>query len=172
MSICLFLSLLLLALPISGSQNGAVVSTELWCVANNNAEDAALQSALDWACGPGAADCRPIQQGGPCYDPNDIQRTASFAFNDYYLKHGLTDDACNFDSTASLTSLNPSHGSCKFPSSSMVNNGSISGSTTTTTTSAGIGSETSDSSGCDLIAGLWFWPLLFVHLSIIITRII
>lgn len=84
------------------------VVTELWCVAKNNAEDAALQGALDWACGAGGADCTRIQQGGPCYDPSDIQKTASYAFNDYYLKHGLTDDACSFSNTAALTSLNPS----------------------------------------------------------------
>lgn len=92
---------------VSRAQNG-VVGTELWCVAKNNAEDAALQASLDWACGPGAADCGPIRQGGSCYDPNDIQATASFAFNDYYLRHGLTDDSCFFDNTAALTSLNPS----------------------------------------------------------------
>lgn len=90
------------------AQNGVVVQTEVWCVAKNNAEDAALQGAIDWACGEGGADCGPIQKGGPCYDPTDIQTTASFAFNDYYLKHGLTDDACYFQNTAALTSLNPS----------------------------------------------------------------
>jgi hypothetical protein len=105
-----FISLLFtlpLSVPASRAQKG-VVGTELWCVAKNNADDAALQSALDWACGPGATDCGPIQQGGPCYDPTDIQSMASFAFNDYYLKHGTTDDSCFFDNTAALTSLNPS----------------------------------------------------------------
>ncbi|OMO68638.1 hypothetical protein COLO4_29504 [Corchorus olitorius] len=87
---------------------GGTVVMELWCVAKNNAEDAPLQGALDWACGPGGADCSKIQQGGPCYDPADIQKTASYAFNDYYLKHGMTDDACSFSDTAALTSLNPS----------------------------------------------------------------
>ena len=77
-------------------------------MAKNNAEDAALQTALSWACGPGAADCSPIQQGGPCYDASDIVVTASYAFNDYYLKHGLSTDSCSFDNTAALTSLNPS----------------------------------------------------------------
>lgn len=81
---------------------------ELWCVAKNNAEDAALQSAIDWACGPGGANCGPIQPGGPCYDSKDIQKTASFVFNDYFLKHGMTEDACNFDNTAALISINPS----------------------------------------------------------------
>lgn len=77
-------------------------------MAKNNAEDAALQSALDWACGPGGADCGPIQKGGPCYDTSDLTRTASYAFNDYYLKHGNSEDACSFSNTAAVTSLNPS----------------------------------------------------------------
>ena len=107
-----FFSLLLslslsLSLASASVPNGGV-GVELWCVAKNNAEDAALKTALDWACGAGGADCSPIQQGGPCYDPNDVQVTASFAYNDYYLKHGLTDDSCSFDNTAALTSLNPS----------------------------------------------------------------
>lgn len=103
----LTLPLLAAGASVSKAQAG-VVGTELWCVAKNNAEDAALQTALSWACGPGAADCSPIQQGGPCYDASDIVVTASYAFNDYYLKHGLSTDSCSFDNTAALTSLNPS----------------------------------------------------------------
>jgi hypothetical protein len=86
-----------------------VAPRDLWCVAKNNAADQALQEAINWACGQGGANCGPIQQGGACYDSNDIQRTASWAFNDYYLKNGLTDDACYFSNTAALTSLNPSN---------------------------------------------------------------
>lgn len=91
-----------------GVGGGSGVTVELWCVAKNNAADSALQAAIDWACGPGGADCGPIQQGGPCYDPSDIQKTASYAFNEYFLKHGMTEDSCFFDNTAALTSLNPS----------------------------------------------------------------
>lgn len=92
----------------SKSSGGVVPAQELWCVAKNNAEDSALQAAIDWACGAGGADCAPIQQGGPCYDPSNLQNTASYVFNDYFLKHGLSDDSCNFDNTAAITSLNPS----------------------------------------------------------------
>lgn len=111
-----FLLLLLRVLSLLAGGSGAavgraqegVVNPQLWCVAKNNAEDAALQGAVDWACGPGGADCSPIQQGGACYLPSDIGRMASFAFNSYYLTHGLTDDSCYFGNTAALTSLNPS----------------------------------------------------------------
>jgi len=104
----LLLLLLLLSPFCNGGSDGGAVKQELWCVAKNNAEDAALQTALDWACGAGGADCGPIQNGGPCYDVNSVQNTASYAFNDYFLKHGLTDDSCSFNNNAAVTSLNPS----------------------------------------------------------------
>ncbi|KAL3715058.1 hypothetical protein ACJRO7_006882 [Eucalyptus globulus] len=151
------LALLLLALlapPLPAAAAAAasgppgVPSLELWCVAKNNADDASLQSAINWACGPGGTDCGPIQQGGPCYDPADVGRTASYAFNDYYLKHGMTDDGCNFADTAALTSINPSHGNCKFPSSLSVNNGSRSGAST----AVGVQPTYDNLSGCNRIA--------------------
>ncbi|KAH7577013.1 hypothetical protein ACOSP7_002268 [Xanthoceras sorbifolium] len=163
-----FLSLIFHALFLvvkAKNGGGVAVSTQLWCVAKNNAEDKPLQEALDWACGAGGADCRPIQQGGPCYDPTDIQRMASYAFNDYFLKHGVTDDSCNFDNTAAVTSLNPSYGRCKFPASASVSNGSFSGSTT----AAAMGSDSADFSGCDKISGTWFWPLIPIPLLFVIT---
>ena len=69
---------------VSKAQVG-VVGTELWCMAKNKAEDMVLQTALDWACGPCAVNCSPIQQGGPCYDASDIVVTTTYAFNDYSL---------------------------------------------------------------------------------------
>ncbi|CAL9771200.1 unnamed protein product [Musa acuminata subsp. burmannicoides] len=102
------------------AKDAVATGGELWCVACNVAKDSALQSALDWACGPGGADCRPIQQGGACYQPEDIQSHASFAFNDYFLRNGLAASACDFSGTAALTSLNPGQGSCVFPSSIIV----------------------------------------------------
>ncbi|CAN0913616.1 PLASMODESMATA CALLOSE-BINDING PROTEIN 5 [Linum grandiflorum] len=141
--------------PLSADQTGAIVPRELWCVAKNNAPDAALQAAIDWACGAGGANCSPIQQGGPCYDDGDLQRAASWAFNDYFLKNGMTDDACDFSNTAALISLNPSRGNCKFPSSS----GTSSFSTGTT---MGMGrSDSADmSSSCKGSSSTWSWGLL------------
>ncbi|CAH8265686.1 unnamed protein product [Arabidopsis lyrata] len=45
-----------------------------------------------------------------------IVKMASYVFNNYYLKNGLADEACNFSNNAAVTSLNPSQGTCKFPS--------------------------------------------------------
>ncbi|KAJ4770051.1 hypothetical protein LUZ62_054308 [Rhynchospora pubera] len=114
-----------LAATMHTERAGGVAAGDLWCVAKNNAQDDALQAAIDWACGPGGADCRPIQQGGSCFDPDDIQSHASYAFNDYFIKNGGAEAACNFSGTAALISLNPGHGSCQFPSSSSSKSGSV-----------------------------------------------
>ncbi|KAK8935801.1 Glucan endo-1,3-beta-glucosidase-like protein 1 [Platanthera zijinensis] len=113
--------------PIS-THDGVASGEEIWCVGKNNAEEDALQAALDWACGPGSADCRPIQDGGACFEPEDVQSHASYAFNDYFRRHGSSPAACDFSGTAAITGINPSHGDCKFPASSYASNGSFSGS--------------------------------------------
>ncbi|KAL5199579.1 hypothetical protein ABZP36_020782 [Zizania latifolia] len=112
----LSLLLLLLGVAIAGAAGvgaaavGVSGGGQLWCVAKNNAEDGALQAAVDWACGPaGGADCRAIQQGGACYDPPDLLEHASYAFNDYFLRAGgaAAPAACDFSGAAALTALNP-----------------------------------------------------------------
>jgi len=112
----LVLAPILLLLAPRASAAGAAVGVsgggQLWCVAKNNAEDGALQSAIDWACSAdgGRADCAAIQQGGACYDPPDLQRHASYAFDDYFLRAGgaASPAACDFSGAAALTALNPS----------------------------------------------------------------
>ncbi|MBA0564509.1 hypothetical protein Golob_009447, partial [Gossypium lobatum] len=67
-----------------------------WCIASSQASRSALQNALDWACGPGKANCSAIQPGQQCFEPDTLFFHTSFAFNNYYQKNGATDDACNF----------------------------------------------------------------------------
>ncbi|KAG7574614.1 X8 domain [Arabidopsis suecica] len=161
---CLLMHLsLLITVPAAAEFGGKVLETELWCVAKNNAEDSALQTAIDWACGPGGADCGGIQQGGSCYDPPDIVKMASYVFNNYYLKNGLADEACNFSNNAAVTSLDPSQGTCKFPSSKGVN-GSIADATSTQETTA---PESSDLNRARRMFSSWLLP--FVILSHIVT---
>ncbi|KAL1812784.1 hypothetical protein ACET3Z_022849 [Daucus carota] len=156
----LSLTLILVFICSTHVQSAQISGQELWCVAKNNAEDAALQSALDWACSSGGADCTAIQQGGPCYDPADIQRTASFAFNDYFLKHGLTEDSCNFDNAAALTSLNPSRANCKFPSSSTGKNVNF-----TDSSSVGTGPTFADINNSNYLGCPKFWALIpLIHI--------
>ncbi|XP_047974930.1 major pollen allergen Ole e 10-like [Salvia hispanica] len=88
-----------------------------WCVARPGVPQADLKIALDWACGLGKADCRAIQAGGPCFEPDTLLSHASYAFNIYYQQNGNNAIACHFGGTAFLTRHNPSYGRCSFSSS-------------------------------------------------------
>nr|ABK26014.1 unknown [Picea sitchensis] len=88
-----------------------------WCVAKNNVGDSTLQVALDYACGLGGADCTAIQQGGVCFDPDNVQAHASYAFNSYYVKNGMLPGTCDFAGSAAPTTNNPSFGKCMFETS-------------------------------------------------------
>ncbi|KAF8689505.1 hypothetical protein HU200_041831 [Digitaria exilis] len=89
-----------------------------WCIARSGASDKALQSALDYACGPaGGADCAPIQASGLCYLPNTLAAHASYAFNSIFQRSRAAPGACDFAGTATVTVTDPSYGSCTYPSS-------------------------------------------------------
>ncbi|KAJ1284438.1 hypothetical protein BS78_03G204100 [Paspalum vaginatum] len=87
-----------------------------WCVASPSASPTALQVALDYACGYGA-DCSAIKQGGSCFNPDTVHDHASYAFNSYYQKNPAP-TSCDFGGTATITTTDPSSGSCQYPSSS------------------------------------------------------
>jgi hypothetical protein len=87
--------------------NAPAIPGQSWCVARSEVMDTALQSALDYACGMGGADCSQIQQGGNCYNPNSLQNHASYAFNSYYQKNPVA-TSCDFGGTATTVNVNPS----------------------------------------------------------------
>ncbi|GAV76410.1 X8 domain-containing protein [Cephalotus follicularis] len=91
-----------------------------WCVALGGVSQIDLQNALDWACGLGMADCRAIQEGGACFEPDTLVSHASYAFNNYYQENGNSDIACNFGGTATLTNKDPSNGKCVYSASGSV----------------------------------------------------
>ncbi|XP_022898139.1 glucan endo-1,3-beta-glucosidase 3-like isoform X1 [Olea europaea var. sylvestris] len=97
--------------------NAPATTGKSWCVAKTGAQQSSLQAALDYACGIGKADCSAIQQGATCYNPNTLQNHASYAFNSYYQKNPVQ-TSCDFAGTAAITNVNPSVGSCIFPTSS------------------------------------------------------
>ncbi|KAL5700641.1 hypothetical protein ACHQM5_026062 [Ranunculus cassubicifolius] len=97
--------------------NPPTSSGQIWCVAKTGATASALQAALDYACGLGRADCSAIQPSGSCYNPNNAQSHASYAFNSYYQKNPAP-SSCDFKGAAVLVNANPSSGSCIYPASS------------------------------------------------------
>lgn len=143
------------------ADDGSSGVEKVWCVAKNNAEDAALQSAIDWACGQGGANCDPIQANKPCYDPNNIQSTASFVFNDYYVRNLPSGGTCDFSGTAAVSSLDPSHENCKFPSSVLaMANGGFKGTAT----------DTNDTSSASMVINRRIGIVLFFFSWLILWR--
>ncbi|XP_020694417.1 PLASMODESMATA CALLOSE-BINDING PROTEIN 5 [Dendrobium catenatum] len=84
-----------------------------WCIADEQTPDDVLQEALDWACGPGGADCTLIQPKKPCFLPNNMKNHASYAFNSYWQKFKNKGGSCYFNGAAMVTDLDPSHGPCR-----------------------------------------------------------
>ncbi|PIN18767.1 Glucan endo-1,3-beta-D-glucosidase [Handroanthus impetiginosus] len=105
-------------LNLSNSGSLGANSSTVFCIARPGADESSLRDGLNWACGPGQANCAAIQQGQPCYNPNTLQNHASYAYNDYYQRMHNSGGTCDFGGTATLTSDDPSHGSCRFTGSS------------------------------------------------------
>ncbi|XP_042520863.1 glucan endo-1,3-beta-glucosidase 1-like isoform X2 [Macadamia integrifolia] len=111
-------------LHVSGSGTFLANDTtnQTYCVAMDSVDSKTLQAALDWACGPGRANCSEIQPGEDCFDPNNVKSHASYAFDSYYQSQGKSSGSCNFKGVAMITTTDPSHGSCIFPGSKRVSN--------------------------------------------------
>ncbi|XP_010244498.1 PREDICTED: glucan endo-1,3-beta-glucosidase 1-like isoform X2 [Nelumbo nucifera] len=92
-------------------------TNQTYCVAMDGVDTKTLQAALDWACGPGEANCSDIQPGENCYQPNNVKSHASYAFDSYYQKEGKVAGSCDFKGIATITTTDPSHGNCIFPGS-------------------------------------------------------
>ncbi|KAM0822797.1 hypothetical protein ACQ4PT_071280 [Festuca glaucescens] len=110
-----------------------------FCIAADDADEKAVQAAMDWACGPGRSDCTAIQPGEGCFQPNDVRSHASFAFNTYYQSQGKAGGSCYFQGAGMVTTTDPSHDSCIFLGSKLYSNVTKSdgaGSTTTQTSDA------------------------------------
>ncbi|XP_074337461.1 glucan endo-1,3-beta-glucosidase 3-like [Apium graveolens] len=107
----------ILHLTGSGTVLANDTTNQTYCVARDNADKKMLQAALDWACGPGKVDCSPLLQGKPCYEPDTVAAHATYAFDAYYHRMALGEGTCDFNGVATVTTTDPSHGTCIFPGS-------------------------------------------------------
>uniref|UniRef100_A0A803N0L7 glucan endo-1,3-beta-D-glucosidase n=2 Tax=Chenopodium quinoa TaxID=63459 RepID=A0A803N0L7_CHEQI len=92
-------------------------TNQTYCIEKENADPKMLQAALDWACGPGKVNCSIFLQGEPCYEPDNVVAHANYAFDTYYHKMAMAPGTCYFNGVATVTTSDPSHGSCIFPGS-------------------------------------------------------
>ncbi|KAL6979187.1 hypothetical protein U1Q18_020852 [Sarracenia purpurea var. burkii] len=83
-------------------------SSRKWCVPKHDAGEEALQANIDFVCGSGV-DCSPIQDGGPCFEPDTVRSHAAFAMNGYYQANGGNNFDCYFFSTGVITVADPSY---------------------------------------------------------------
>ncbi|KAE8732292.1 Major pollen allergen Ole e 10 [Hibiscus syriacus] len=81
-------------------------SSGKWCVPKSDSSDAALQANIDYVCSSGL-DCKPIQAGEACFNPNNVRSHASYAMNAYYQANGHRDFNCDFNRTGVITSTDP-----------------------------------------------------------------
>ncbi|KAL5219037.1 hypothetical protein ABZP36_019721 [Zizania latifolia] len=104
------------ASPSNGGGGGATAQPSAggWCVASAGATEADLQADLDYACAQVGVDCSAIQPGGACFDPNTVRAHAAYAMNQLYQAAGRHPWNCDFRQSATLTSDNPSYGSCVY----------------------------------------------------------
>ncbi|XP_009610601.1 glucan endo-1,3-beta-glucosidase [Nicotiana tomentosiformis] len=85
-----------------------------FCMPKPEATDAQLQANLDWICTNQGVDCRPVQVGGLCFNPNTVRSHASFVMNSYYQTKGRNDFNCDFSGSAVIVFADPSYGTCKY----------------------------------------------------------
>ncbi|XP_038694843.1 PLASMODESMATA CALLOSE-BINDING PROTEIN 3-like isoform X2 [Tripterygium wilfordii] len=93
-------------------------SSATYCLCKDGVGDQSLQKAIDYACGAGA-DCTPILQNGPCYQPNTVKDHCNYAVNSYYQRKGQATGSCDFSGTATVSANPPTTAAsgCAYPSS-------------------------------------------------------
>lgn len=130
-------------------------SDAAFCVCKQDALPAAMQKAIDYACGKGA-DCTQIQPGAPCSNPGTMIAHCSYACNSYFQKNAGIGGTCDFGGVATLTGADPSVGTCKYPAGASgvgTGTGVGTGMGTGATPGAGVGTGTGTGTGAGTGAG-------------------
>lgn len=66
-----------------------------------------LSQNIDYSCGQSGVDCRTIQPGGSCFNPDNPVSHASVAMNLFYRAAGKHPWNCHFDGTGLIVYQNP-----------------------------------------------------------------
>ncbi|XP_042409857.1 uncharacterized protein LOC121999216 [Zingiber officinale] len=91
-----------------------ISATRSWCVSKPGMTTEKLVANINYACGSGLADCKAIQEDGPCYS-TDVIKIASYAMNAYYYGAGHREINCYFDGSALIVQRDPSYDDCIYP---------------------------------------------------------
>lgn len=162
------LPIYILHLTGSGTVLANDTTNQTYCVARDGADHKMLQAALDWACGPGKVVCAPLLQGQPCYEPDNVVAHASYAINAYFQQMAKAQGTCLFNGVATITTTDPSHGSCIFPGSGRKNGTFINGTSlapSTNSTTSGCFSNCFYGGGAlitSVIIGVLLWSVVFL----------
>lgn len=133
-------------------------SSATYCLCKAGGSDAAYQPTIDWACANGA-NCGPIQENGPCYQPNNVKSHCDYAANSYFQNKGQAPDSCNFSGTATQSSTPPTTvvSGCSYPTgpgSTTPTTGGIPSTTPGTSTGIGPGTGTGVGTGTGTGTGM------------------
>ncbi|KAG9131189.1 hypothetical protein Leryth_006052 [Lithospermum erythrorhizon] len=85
-----------------------------WCVPKQGATNKALQANIDYICSLPGFDCKPIQNNGPCFQPDNVRSHAAYVMNAYYQSNGRHVGSCYFSGTGVVVKSDPSYGTCKY----------------------------------------------------------
>ncbi|OMO58336.1 Glycoside hydrolase, family 17 [Corchorus olitorius] len=149
------------AVDMTNSANGTNANGTTWCIASSKASESELQSALDWACGPGNVDCSAIQPSQPCFEPDNLVSHASYAFNSYYQQNGASDVACSFGGYGVKVDKDPSYETCIYLTTKGMNKTISSNTTAMANTSSSTQTEV-----CTWIVGFFLMTLITFVLNL------
>ncbi|XP_024988843.1 glucan endo-1,3-beta-glucosidase 3-like [Cynara cardunculus var. scolymus] len=151
----------------SGTVLANDTTNQTYCVAREGVDRKMLQAALDWACGPGKVDCSAMLQGAPCYQPDTVAAHATYAFDAYYHRMAMAEGTCDFNGVATVTTTDPSHGSCIFPGSNgsngtFINGTSLAPSTNSTSSGSSLAFNSNDYVSFRRLVAVLLWAAVFL----------
>ncbi|CAN6280586.1 unnamed protein product [Urochloa humidicola] len=105
--------------PLPPATNDRPYPGPLWCVVSTDkgpVNETAVAEQVAAACTDKAGLCDAVRPGGACYLPNTVAAHASYVFSAHWNSFSEDYGGCYFGGLAVETTVDPSHGSCRFPS--------------------------------------------------------